>query len=229
MMIAPNSISAVIFDMDGTLVNSEVYTSQAVLKLCYEFGLKNTNFDLSSFTGASWESIATVMVGYYPQLNNKPGIPKRLHEIFHQLLRQNPPRPIKHARRAVICASKLMPTAVVSSSHRESVEETIRNLDIESCIQYYAGVEDSCRAKPEPDCYLRAAEYFSLEPRECLVFEDSFAGIQAAVQAGMPVIAINNGHQNPSIFRQLVQMTIRDYSELGTQFFSRVYKQNASR
>jgi len=227
-MIAPNSISAVIFDMDGTLVDSEVYTSQAVLSLCSEFGLKNAEIDCSDFTGMSWQNIATALVRYYPRLNELPDIPGRLHEIFQCLLVEKPPSPIKGARRAVICASKLMPTAIVSSSLRESVEETIRSLDIVPYIQYCAGAEDYHRAKPAPDGYLQTAKYFSLDTSECLVFEDSISGIQAAVGAGMPVIAINTDKSIVSGFKDLVQMTITDYSELDAQFFSKVYKHNVA-
>jgi beta-phosphoglucomutase-like phosphatase (HAD superfamily) len=57
-MTAIQNVSAVFFDMDGTLVDSEIYTGQSVARLCREFGMSDANIDCSEFDGVSWEIIA---------------------------------------------------------------------------------------------------------------------------------------------------------------------------
>ena len=218
-MAAIKKISAVIFDMDGTLVDSEIYTGQVVRELCAEFGIEKVDIDCSDFDGVSWQNIGSEIVSHYPALSGRLEIPRRLHEIYHRMLRDYPPRPINQAREAVIAASDRMPTAIVSSSHRESIAETIERMDIAEYIRFYAGAEDYDRQKPAPDGYLKVAQEFQIAPRECLVFEDSVVGIKAARSAGMQVIAITQGAKDVSLITGIAHRAISDYSELEEGFF----------
>lgn len=219
-----NNVSAVIFDMDGTLVDSEIFTAQAVTMLCGELGINNVDIDCSAFDGVSWENIGKAIIRHYPTLAGKPGIPSRLHEIYHRMLKNDPPPLIKKARETVIAAHKLMPTAIVSSSDRESIEEIIRRMEIATYINFYAGADDYNKGKPAPDGYLKAAEFLDKNVNECLVFEDSITGIQAARNAGMQVVAITQSSKNIEQITALADMAIRDFSELGDHFFERVKK-----
>ena len=97
-----NNVSAVIFDMDGTLVDSEIYTAQSVMTLCREFGISDVDVDCSEFDGVSWENIAQRVIEQLPQLAARQGIPRRLHEIYHCMLKNDPPPLIKKARETVI-------------------------------------------------------------------------------------------------------------------------------
>ncbi len=219
------NVSAAIFDMDGTLVDSEIFTAQAVKTLCCELGINNVDIDCSAFDGLSWEIIGEGIIQYYPSLAGKPGIPGRLHEIYHRMLKNDPPAFIKKARDTVIAASELIPVAIVSSSHRESIEETMHRMEIAKYISFYAGAQDYDKAKPAPDGYLKAAEFLHTAVNECLVFEDSITGIQAARHAGMQVVAITQGSNNIERITDLADMAISDFSELGEQFFEQVKKQ----
>ena len=221
-MTSINNISAVIFFFFFTLVDSEVFTAGAVEALCSGLGIDKPDIDCSTFDGVSWADIARAIIHHYPVLANYQDIPLRLHEIYHRLLRNSPPELIKMSREAVIAANSLMPTAIVSSSHRVSIEETINRMDISSYINFYAGCEDYENSKPAPDGYLKAAETLNRRARECLVFEDSITGITAARNAGMQVIAITQGSSQVNAVTALADMAIKDYSELGAEFFERV-------
>ena len=215
-------ISAVFFDMDGTLVDSEIYTEQSVMTLCREYGVNNAMIDCSKFDGVSFEIIAQKMAEQLPQLAAQNGIPDRLHEIYHQLLKDDPPAVIHNAREAVIAACAVTPTAVVSSSHRESIEETLRRMQLSEYVSFYVGAEDCIKSKPAPDGYLKAAEHLGVEANKCLVFEDSVPGILAARSAGMKVVAITRRSSNVDRVTALADRAINDFSELEDRFFESV-------
>ena len=208
--------------MDGTLVDSEIFTERAVHKLCCELGVMDADIDCSAFDGVSWIEIGMAVVRQYPTLKFEQKIPRRLHEIYQHLMVSEPPPLINKAREAVVAAHELMPIAIVSSSHRESVEETIRRMDIADCINFYAGAEDCDALKPSPDGYLKAAKALQTDSKKCLVFEDSVTGILAARNAGMQVVAVTHGSSNVDQISGMADMAINDYSELEDHFFERI-------
>ena len=220
------NVSAVIFDMDGTLIDSEIFTAQAVATLLRESSIFDIDIDCSEFDGVSWKNIAQRLAERVPQLSTRRDIPSRLHEIFQRLLKDDPPVFINMARETVIAASSRFPTAIVSSSNRDSIEETIRRMEIAANINVYIGAEDCKAGKPSPDGYLKAAELLGANVRECIVFEDSVTGIQAARNAGMQVVAITHSTSDVDRVTKLADMAIRDFSELEKQFFMRTRKRS---
>ena len=217
-----SNISAVIFDMGGTLVDSEVLTEPAIKAFCRENGIEHANIDCSEFFGASWASIEQRIVDCYPQLATHPNIATRLHEIFHKMAQDSPPALIKKASKSVIAAHALMPTAIISSSYRESIEETIRQMGIEEHVTYYAGADDYREPKPAPDGFLKAAEVLQIRPKNCLVFEDSIVGIRAAKTAGMRVVAITHRSNDVRLATKLADLAVTDFSELDDDFFDMI-------
>ena len=82
------------------------------------------------------------------------------------------------------------PVAVVSGNSRQDVAEAVAHLGIGSKLAFYLGCEDYSPGKPAPACFLLAARRLQLPPEECLVFEDSEAGVRAAKAAGMTCVAL---------------------------------------
>ena len=85
------NISAVIFDMDGTLVDSEIFTARAIRELCGECGIENVGMDCTEFDGVSWQIIGEEIVRRYSAVAEMAGIPGRLNEIYHRMLVDDPP------------------------------------------------------------------------------------------------------------------------------------------
>jgi len=224
-MIAIKNISATLFDMDGTLVDSETLTEPAIVSLCRELGVDDVGLDCSAFFGVAWVEIERALLARHPRMAGKAKIANRLHEIYHQMLIEEAPPLIRQSRESVIAANKLMPTAIVSSSGRASIEETIRRMDIADSINYYAGAEDYANSKPAPDGYLKAAEALQIAARECLVFEDSIVGMQSAKNAGMQVVAITHRCNDIPGANAIADLVITDYGDLDDDFFDRVRKQ----
>lgn len=225
-MTAIRNISATFFDMDGTLVDSETLTGPTVEKLCGELGVHDAVIEPTQLYGLSWLDIEEILLEKYPQMAGKADIPGRLQEIFHEMLRDTPPPLIRNSRESVLAANRLMPTAIVSSSGRQSIEETIRRMNIVDSINYYAGFEDYEHCKPAPDGYLKAADALQITAGECLVFEDSIVGMQAAKNAGMQVVAITHRCNDIPAANEIADQIITDYAELDDGFFDLVRKRD---
>lgn len=211
-------LSAVIFDMDGTLIDSEIFTTVSVETLLKENNIE-CDIDTRQFEGANWAFCEGKLLEHYPSLKELPSVSERLHEIFHQCHIDNPPAFIKGARDTFIAASKKVPVAIVSSSNRESVEATIKAMDLGEHITTYLGAEDYEKSKPDPDGYLTCAKELGVSPEECIVFEDSIPGLGAGKKAGMYVIAITCRAVNLGKSKELSHETINDFTEFKTDLF----------
>jgi len=215
-------MSAVFFDMDGTLIDSEILTEPTVVALCNELGVHEVDIECTQFYGVPWLEVERTLIQTYPQIDGKTNISARLQELYHELLLDRQPVEIPGSRQTLIAISNLMPVAIVSSSGRKSIAETIRRMDIADNVNFYAGFEDYENCKPEPDGYLRAAEVLQVDPKNCLVFEDSVVGIQAAKNAGMAVVAVTHRCADIETATDLANMAILDYSDLGKDFFDSI-------
>ena len=83
-----------------------------------------------------------------------------------------------------------MPVCIVSGSPRTDVEMGIDLMDVHDDLKFIISSEDYSIGKPDPSCFLMAAAKLNVSPKECVVFEDSSAGIQAAKAAGMRAVAL---------------------------------------
>lgn len=90
-------------------------------------------------------------------------------------------------------------TALATMSKKDDVLHVLRSLDIENLLDLVLTAEEVTRTKPDPEIYLRAADRLGVPPRECLVLEDSVNGVKAALAAGMDVVAIATPFTNAGL------------------------------
>lgn len=220
-MTEPRDIAAVFFDMDGTLIDSELNTEPAITSVCRELGLPDPALDYTAFYGWTWSSVVDAMVETEPAVADIPDLALRFHQAFHHLCLTRPSPPIAGAEDIIAAFSARIPVAIVSSAYRESIEATIMQLDIGDLISCYVGAEDFERSKPAPDCFLHAAKLLDVEPSSCLVFEDSIAGLGAARAAGMWAVAITHRSNDIEGAPQLGHLAIDNYTLLDEGFVAR--------
>ena len=104
-------------------------------------------------------------------------------------------------------------TAVVTSSNHAKMQKVLRSHpEFPSLFDRIVTAEDITRSKPAPDCYLKGAELLGVPPSECLSFEDSFSGLQAALDAGTTVIALTTAHP-ASELKSLSHFQIPDFTD----------------
>lgn len=184
------SIKAVIFDMDGVIVDSEPEYQRVELELMERFNIPYGVSDLRRFTGVNpilmWREIKEKL----------PNIELTAEELYvHETNMMRDYYRGDHVR-AIKPALKLIrhiyesgyKMGVASSSERENVCWVLERLKISHCFSAVVTNNDVSRCKPSPDIYCLASKLLGVEPRECVAIEDSAAGVASARAAGMYVI-----------------------------------------
>jgi len=209
---SPKGIRAVIFDLDGVLIDSESVFSRIVERfLKKEYGISITEEDVSNATGMSDE-------GLFRYVLEKYGVevdPKKYKEVAWSYFRKRKRLPrTKKALQAVRALSRKFPLAVASASYSWYVGKFLKAEGFRKYLRFYLGRDDVRNAKPSPEIYLLAAKRLGIPPENCLVIEDSFPGISAAKAAGMACIALKGGHNPAGIDRSKADSVISELSEL---------------
>jgi sugar-phosphatase len=183
MTTAP--VRAALFDLDGTLIDSEVHTDTAVRVVAERHGVPGFALPHTETRGRTWAHIADVM-------RRRAGITADPAALADELLAcwtgiAVDVTPIPGAPEAIREAATRLPLGVVSSSPRAVIDAFLVKLGIGDCVDPRARIGgDAVRAsKPDPDGFLQGARALGVAPAECLVFEDSRAGLEAARAAGM--------------------------------------------
>lgn len=187
----PRTFQAIVFDMDGLLLDSERLSMEIFNQTCL-------NFDL-----APQPELYYQLIGTNESLSRQilqEGFPASIDlDEFRACWSQQyetrisaAPIPLKPGAREFLerVADEKIPAAVATST---ATERARRKLDRNGLLKYFqtvVGGDQVSRSKPAPDIYLRAAAELNSSPAECLALEDSENGVRAAVSAGMRVIQV---------------------------------------
>jgi HAD superfamily hydrolase (TIGR01509 family) len=187
-------IRAVLFDLDGTLVNSEAQNAESVARVLERRGRPLSDEEREFVIGHGWAEIHHFLVQH-------GGVDLPLDALMHaaaqereRIVEEEGLNVLPGAVEIVRRLSARHPSTVVSGSSRAEVEMTLRALGVLDCFPWFIGAEDTSRGKPHPDGYLLAAQRLQVPPADCLVIEDSTAGIRAGRAAGMTVVAVRAGN-----------------------------------
>lgn len=184
-------IKAFIFDLDGTLIDSESLWCEAVRRVIESRGQPVTETYASELVfGRAWGDIQARLYADYPVFREEPCNLELESFAHYESLRGAADIRIPSSIALLERLSGRYPVAIVSGSTRRQIGESVAMMGIGHCLRFYLGSEDYPRGKPDPAGFLMAARRFDVKPGECLVFEDSPAGVRAAHLAGMRCIAL---------------------------------------
>jgi HAD superfamily hydrolase (TIGR01509 family) len=186
-------IEAVIFDMDGLLVDSEPYWDKARRQIAVEAGKEWHEDDHRACMGVSTLDWANYMLDMSPQEVQDRVIGKIL-EFYARGIPYMP-----GAEEAVALAARRYPTGLASGSHRRLIEAVIDDPPMRGKFQVVVCSDDVPAGKPAPDVYLEVARRLGVVPERCLCLEDSASGILAGRAAGMQVIAVPDERFMPAL------------------------------
>jgi len=189
-------IDAVVFDLDGILIDSEHVWDEVRQQLAQERGgrwTENASRDMMGMSSIEWSRYMRDVVG----LAEEPGeisaeVVRRLEDRYRRELPL-----IAGAELAVERVAERWTLALASSSNRELIDLVLESSGLDRFFQSSVSSEEVPRGKPAPDVFLEAARRLGVEPARCAAVEDSENGILAARAAGMRTIAIPNPQYPP--------------------------------
>jgi HAD superfamily hydrolase (TIGR01509 family) len=189
-------IEAVVFDLDGVLLDTEQVWDEAREQLAKERGGRwheRAQRDMMGMSSREWSRYMHETIGL-------PEPPERINaEVVERLVtsyREHLPV-IPGAREAVERLAARWPLGLASSSNRELIDLALELLGVSGLFAATVSSEEVARGKPAPDVYLEAARRLSADPTRTTAIEDSQNGILSAKAADMRVIAIPNRHFPP--------------------------------
>lgn len=185
--------AAVLFDLDGTLVDSERENVESVVLAVRRYGIEMTAAEKSFVVGHSWNEIHEGLVRVHGLAVSKPRIIAEAVEEKRALLRDGH-RPLPGAVDLVRRLARRSKLAVVSGASRVEVRDAVEGVGLADAFTVLLGAEDYGRGKPEPEPYVMAMERLGARPEQSLVIEDAAPGIAAARAAGVRVIGVRAGN-----------------------------------
>lgn len=189
-------IGAVVFDLDGVLLDSEQMWDRSRRDVVAEHGGSWTEEATAAMQGMSskeWAAYIRQHLGVdRPEEQIVDSVVGRLLESYHHDLPLLP-----GAREAVARMAARWPLAIASSSNRIVIDEVLTLAGLLTFFDVTVSSEEVARGKPAPDVYLEVAHRMRRPPRRCVAVEDSASGIRAAAAAGLRVVAIPNPHFPP--------------------------------
>jgi len=190
-------IQAVVFDLDGVLVDSEHVWDEARKELSAERGGRwhdQASRDMMGMSSLEWSRYMHDVIGLEdPPEEISAEVVRRLEEIYRRELPL-----IDGAVEAVERLAARWPLGLASSSNRELIDLVLELSGLAQNFRVTVSSEEVARGKPAPDVYLEAARRLGVAPEGCAAIEDSENGIRSAKAAGMRVLAIPNPQFPPA-------------------------------
>ena len=185
-------IKAVIFDMDGVLIDAKEWHYEALNKALLLFGMEISRYDhLVTFDGLPSKKKLEM-------LSLERGLPEELHEFINILKQQytmeivnQKCKPMFHHEYALAkLKSNGYKLAVCSNSIRNSVQIMLKKAALLNYMEFFISNQDVKNGKPDPEMYNNAIKRLGLKPKECLIVEDNEHGIMAAKASGANVMEV---------------------------------------
>lgn len=188
LRLAP--FQAVIFDMDGTLLDTEAVFKSIVFEVCTELGFEMTEAVHLSMVGGSHERTNQLLVEAYGVTFPYAMFDERCRVIMRE--RSHAGVPVKPGAREFIAEIKErgLPTAVATSSRNPHARHHLSAAGLWDLFDTVVTRDDVVNPKPHPEPYLTAARRLGVDPLQCLALEDSHSGIRAAHAAGMQTVMV---------------------------------------
>ena len=115
------------------------------------------------------------------------------------------------------------PSCVASSTPRENIEAVLKVIGLEGYFERIVAAADVSHGKPHPEVFLKAAEKIQMPPERCVVFEDSFSGIEAGQAAGAKVVALATTNAPEALQERKVDLVARSFEEISTEGVLRLF------
>ncbi len=182
---------AVIFDLDGVLVDSEGFQYRGWLPALKRFGVELSKEQYFDYAGKSGAVIEAQLIEDFNLPAKKGELLEDKEKLLMQWFKEEPLERKPFAEEAVKEAIDAgFKVAVCSGGPKKEILMKLENVGLRQYFEIVTGSEDVAKSKPAPDTYLKAAELVGFEPASCVAIEDTEFGTASAKGAGMACVAI---------------------------------------
>jgi HAD superfamily hydrolase (TIGR01509 family) len=212
---------AVIFDMDGVICHTNPYHSEAFRVFFGKRGLEPTEEEFEKhmygksnkyifshflgreFIGQEFTDLENEKEGLFREIYaSKVATLPRFSAFLHELKKED------------------FRTGVATSAPRANLDLIMGTLQFSTHMESILASENVSNHKPDPEVYLTSAKLLDVSPANCLVFEDSFSGVSAAINAGMKVVGVLSSHPKEQL--PPCQLYINDYTEINPELVGKI-------
>jgi beta-phosphoglucomutase family hydrolase len=183
-------VRAVIFDMDGVLVDSEPLHLVAANRVLAPFGVRLSDEQNAAYLGWTEERFWRAMIAQFSLPGSTVEHQQARAAQFLALLRDDARVSPGVREFLATLRARGLPIAVASSSDARVIAHVLEAGGLTACFDAIAAGDEVTRSKPDPEIFLLAATRLGVPPPDCLVFEDSPHGIEAACRAGMRCVRV---------------------------------------
>jgi beta-phosphoglucomutase len=208
--------AAVIFDMDGVLVDSNPFHIQKWKEFLHERGIPYNAEDLpTQILGMRNDTAFRHFFGRELRKDEMEKASEDLEARFRAAFRPHA-QPLPGLKALMDeCHAERIPLALASSAMTRNVDFIVDTLKLRPYFASIATGDNVSRPKPDPEIYLKTAERLGLAPAKCVAFEDSFVGIESAKRAGMKCVAIASTFPAEELQRQTqADLVVKGFEEL---------------
>jgi HAD superfamily hydrolase (TIGR01509 family) len=216
-------VRALLFDLDGTLVDAETQTDEAIEAVVSRHGIAGFALPATETRGRTWLHVAEV-IRTRTQVD-LPAAALAAELLAHWNAATTDAKPLPGAADALrTAAARKLEFAVVSSSPHAVIDRFLERLGVANLVDQRAriGADDVRNGKPDPEGFLTAARALEVDPQDALVFEDSRAGLLAARAAGMRSMFVTCCAQDIAGNTTLATASFTDYRSLPASFWDQL-------
>ena len=207
-------LKALIFDMDGVLIDSMRYVWDSFNEILHKQGIRFTDEDISRFMGRSLRDQMKIWVDEYGfEGYDFESFSREAGEIELRRMEEELPHDEALIRFLDDARAHGLMLAVATSSMKWRAERILDLLGIRDRFSAIVTADDVENHKPDPDVFLKAADHLGVDPADCVVFEDAANGIMAAKNAGMKAIGIRTPYHSEGELQHADHL-INDFSDV---------------
>ena len=206
---------AIIFDLDGLLIDSEIISYKIYKEILKKYGHKYSVEEYAAnYSGKTEVKNVTRLIADYGLPLTFEQVFAQVQEIEQQLIREGVN--LKPGAKELLACLKEnhYKTAIATSSKKERALTILKQHNVVECFDQFVFAEDISRSKPDPDVFLKACSKLVENPESCLVLEDSEAGIQAAHAANIPVICIPDMKVPSANYLEMTEAILKSLDEV---------------
>lgn len=215
-------MKAIIFDMDGVIIDSEPVHFQLEKEMLEELGGTMTKEEYVNSVGITDYDTWNI---HKEKFNLKPSV--------EELIEMKKERFIENIHRINLVDNfqsfildlydKGYIMGLASSNNKKAVDSIIKNFNLDKYLEFVISGEEVVNGKPDPEIFLTAAKKMNVKPNECLVIEDAANGVAAAKAAGMKCIGLNNPNSYNQDLSQ-ADLIINNFNELNLDVIKKLFK-----